>query len=156
MVVTRSSRAKFTDLPPEVISTIVAAARPDEAAVSAGLSATCRSLHNIVLSTCTAIKLRRFGRGQQIAPLLQHLTGAAWPYSIPICCQQCCRLHDAACIACSLSQLCVWMCVQDCSSLHWPAACLTLCCGRSSSNCSSCNTSPCRKLIQLSFLGIAW
>lgn len=79
MVVTRSSRARVTDLPPEVISAIVAAARPDEAAVSAGLSATCRSIRGTVLSTCTSVKLRRLGRGRQIAPLLQRFTGAERP-----------------------------------------------------------------------------
>ena len=100
MVVTRGSRARSTDIPPEVISRIVAAACPDERALSAGSSATCRSLRSILLSSCTATKLRRFGRGRQIAPLLQRLTGAERPYSDLL---QGCRMHDTARIAFSVT-----------------------------------------------------
>lgn len=76
MVVTIRSCARITDLPPEVIAAIVAAACPDEAAVSAGVRSTCRWLHEMMLSSCTANNLRRSGRGQQIAPLLQRFIGA--------------------------------------------------------------------------------
>lgn len=75
---TRCSRYSLTNLPPEVISNIVAVASSDEAAVASVLSATCRWLRSIVLSSITAVKLQRFGHGHQIAPLLQRLTGAVW------------------------------------------------------------------------------
>ena len=45
------------------------------------------------------MKLQRFGRGQQIAPLLQRLTGAERRHeNIDV-------LHDAACIACSITNV---------------------------------------------------
>ena len=123
MMVTRSSRARFTDLPPEVISIIVAAAHPDEAAVSAVMSATCRSLRSIVLSTCTAIKLQRFGRGRQIAPLLQRFTGAVRPsYYIPaaaikpagcIYSTHCILYHTCASLRAGLQQVALASCVCD-------------------------------------------
>ena len=43
------------------------------------------------------------------------------------------------------SHLVVWICVQDCSCWHWPAACVIRFCGRSSSSCSTCGTSHCRE-----------
>ena len=73
---TRCSHGSLTDLPLEVISNIVALASPDETAVASKLSATCRWLRSILLPCVTAVKLQRFGRGCQIALLLQRLTGA--------------------------------------------------------------------------------
>jgi hypothetical protein len=76
MVVTRRSRIGLTDMPPDVLSAILVAVRPDETAAAAALSATCHSLRRLVLSCCTtAVELRQFGRGEQIAPLLRRLTG---------------------------------------------------------------------------------
>ena len=78
MVVTRRrSRVRLADVPPEVICAIVAAASPDEAAAAAALSSTCRSMRRVVLELCTTVaQMRQFAHSQQIAPLLQRLTGA--------------------------------------------------------------------------------
>jgi hypothetical protein len=103
--VTRRSRVRFADLPPEVITAIVAAACPDEAAVSAGVRSTCRWLHKMMLSSCTAINLRRFGRGQQIAPLLQRFTGAERSHLISDVLHWCC-MHRMLCYSCACAFAC--------------------------------------------------
>ena len=71
------SRAGLADMPPGVITAILTAARSDEATIAAALTATCRVLRHTVLLCCVSkATLQRFGRSQQIAPLMQRLTGA--------------------------------------------------------------------------------
>ena len=76
MQTARGPRAGLADMPPGIIIALFSAAHPDEAATAAALSATCRVLRHTVLSCCVSeVTLQRFGRSQQIAPLIQRLSG---------------------------------------------------------------------------------
>ena len=86
MQTARRPHAGLADMPPGVITAMLTAAGPDKASTTAALTATCRVLRHTVLSCCVSeVTLQRFGRSQQIAPLVDRLTGAenqhAWSQS---------------------------------------------------------------------------
>lgn len=69
-----SNHADLTQLPALVLQTITNALENDPDAVAA-LLCTCTALRDAVAGSRSSLRLRQFGTGQQVAPLLQRFTG---------------------------------------------------------------------------------
>ncbi len=138
------SHVGLTDMPPGVISAVLAAAGSHQTAAAVALATTCRYLRHTVLQSCGfAASITRFGRSQHVITLLRRLTGTRFyrsnvPITFPLyVCMNCggicrrCTTSASAVLTCSRRRVNAVAAASD----SWPAG--FVCCSSAHPHCRS-------------------